>query len=217
MFVWAACRSVLGEQAAHMQQLAAGGADKIPPSEPEGQLLNRWRCMMASVRMPWTGPCHAGFAVVKRVTDRATGQAYAVKIMSLLPAGAEPTDNESTRWVQLRRRLGSGSMRGAWHALAPAGIRGKRGGRAEPPCPPCTPGHRARVAGAQRLCPPPHPRLPPSSEDIFKEIDILCCLDHDNVVALKEYFEEGNKARAQPAATFGAWACADLPIMPLRR
>ena len=27
-------------------------------------------------------------------------------------------------------------------------------------------------------------------EDIFKEIDILCSLNHDNVVFLKEYFEE---------------------------
>lgn len=33
------------------------------------------------------------------------------------------------------------------------------------------------------------------SEDIFKEIDILCGLNHDNVVYLKEYFEEGNKVR----------------------
>jgi len=40
-----------------------------------------------------------GFAVVKRVTERATGKAYAVKIMSLPTIGAEPTDNESTRWV----------------------------------------------------------------------------------------------------------------------
>lgn len=30
-------------------------------------------------------------------------------------------------------------------------------------------------------------------EDIFKEIDILCGLNHDNVLFLKEYFEEGNK------------------------
>jgi hypothetical protein len=34
------------------------------------------------------------------------------------------------------------------------------------------------------------------SEDIFKEIDILCGLNHDNVVYLKEYFEEGNKVRS---------------------
>jgi serine/threonine protein kinase len=38
-----------------------------------------------------------GFAVVKRVVERSTGRAYAVKIMSLPPVGAEPTDNESTR------------------------------------------------------------------------------------------------------------------------
>ncbi|GAB4813322.1 hypothetical protein N2152v2_000368 [Parachlorella kessleri] len=30
-------------------------------------------------------------------------------------------------------------------------------------------------------------------EDIFKEIDILIGLEHDNVIFLKEYFEEGNK------------------------
>jgi len=30
-------------------------------------------------------------------------------------------------------------------------------------------------------------------EDIFKEIDILCGLEHENVVSLKEYFEENNK------------------------
>ncbi|KAI8469504.1 MAG: kinase-like domain-containing protein [Monoraphidium minutum] len=68
-----------------------------------------------------------GFAVVRRVTERSTGSAYAVKIMTLPPAGREPSDNESTR------------------------------------------------------------------EDIFKEIDILCGLDHGNVVWLKEYFEEGGK------------------------
>jgi serine/threonine protein kinase len=33
-------------------------------------------------------------------------------------------------------------------------------------------------------------------EDIFKEIDILCGLNHENVVYLKEYFEEGNKVHA---------------------
>ncbi|GFH09910.1 protein kinase domain-containing protein, partial [Haematococcus lacustris] len=30
-------------------------------------------------------------------------------------------------------------------------------------------------------------------EDIFKEIDILCALNHENVIFLKEYFEEDNK------------------------
>jgi hypothetical protein len=34
---------------------------------------------------------------------------------------------------------------------------------------------------------------PANREDIFKEIDILCGLNHENVVYLKEYFEEGNK------------------------
>ena len=33
-------------------------------------------------------------------------------------------------------------------------------------------------------------------EDIFKEIDILVRLAHENVVYLKEYFQEINKARA---------------------
>ncbi|KXZ52376.1 hypothetical protein GPECTOR_9g420 [Gonium pectorale] len=30
-------------------------------------------------------------------------------------------------------------------------------------------------------------------EDIFKEIDLLCGMNHENVIFLKEYFEEGNK------------------------
>ena len=30
-------------------------------------------------------------------------------------------------------------------------------------------------------------------EDIFKEIDILIGMDHENVIFMKEYFEEGNK------------------------
>lgn len=33
----------------------------------------------------------------------------------------------------------------------------------------------------------------PCREDIFKEIDLLCDMNHDNVIFLKEYFEEGNK------------------------
>lgn len=33
-------------------------------------------------------------------------------------------------------------------------------------------------------------------EDIFKEIDILCGLNHENVIFLKEYYEENNKVRA---------------------
>lgn len=32
-------------------------------------------------------------------------------------------------------------------------------------------------------------------EDIFKEIDLLCGMNHENVIYLKEYFEEGNKVR----------------------
>ena len=38
-------------------------------------------------------------------------------------------------------------------------------------------------------------RTPASREDIFKEIDILVRLAHENVVYLKEYFQEVNKAR----------------------
>jgi hypothetical protein len=48
-------------------------------------------------------------------------------------------------------------------------------------------------------------------EDIFKEIDILCGLNHPNVVHLREYFEEGNKvrlaSRAAAAPSTRAW-CA---------
>lgn len=32
-------------------------------------------------------------------------------------------------------------------------------------------------------------------DDIFKEIDILCDLTHENVIFMKEYFEENNKVR----------------------
>lgn len=32
-------------------------------------------------------------------------------------------------------------------------------------------------------------------EDIFKEIDILIGMDHENVLNLKEYYEEGGKVR----------------------
>lgn len=40
-----------------------------------------------------------------------------------------------------------------------------------------------------------HPDVPCENtrEDIFKEIDILCSLNHENVLFLKEYFEENNK------------------------
>jgi hypothetical protein len=39
----------------------------------------------------------AGFAVVKLGTDKKTGEQFAVKIMTLPPAGVEPGDNENTR------------------------------------------------------------------------------------------------------------------------
>ena len=42
-------------------------------------------------------------------------------------------------------------------------------------------------------------------EDIFKEIDLLCGMNHENVIYLKEYFEEGNKVR--PVAAGAARAC----------
>jgi serine/threonine protein kinase len=49
-------------------------------------------------------------------------------------------------------------------------------------------------------------------EDIFKEIDILCSLNHDNVVFLKEYFEDGNKvgvlAALVPAGAGPQWIAA---------
>lgn len=35
-------------------------------------------------------------------------------------------------------------------------------------------------------------------EDIFKEIDILVGMEHENVIFMKEYFEENNKARICP-------------------
>ncbi len=38
-------------------------------------------------------------------------------------------------------------------------------------------------------------------EDIFSEIDILCGLKHENVIYLKEYFEEGNKVRTPVTST----------------
>jgi len=39
----------------------------------------------------------AGFAIVKLATDKKSGEQYAVKIMTLPPAGMEPGDNENTR------------------------------------------------------------------------------------------------------------------------
>ncbi|KAL4424298.1 hypothetical protein ABPG75_001599 [Micractinium tetrahymenae] len=68
-----------------------------------------------------------GFSVVKLATDRATGEQWACKIMSLPPPGKQYNENESSR------------------------------------------------------------------ADIFKEIDILLSLEHDNIVLMKEYFEENNK------------------------
>lgn len=35
-------------------------------------------------------------------------------------------------------------------------------------------------------------------EDIFKEIDILVGMNHENVIYLKEYFEEGDKVGPRP-------------------
>lgn len=40
-------------------------------------------------------------------------------------------------------------------------------------------------------------------EDIFKEIDILVGVDHENVLALKEYFEEGGKVCATGMSCIG--------------
>ena len=57
-----------------------------------------------------------------------------------------------------------------------------------------------------------HDGFPPGHacrEDIFKEIDILCGLNHENVVYLKEYFEEGNKVR-QAARFLHTWGDAHL-------
>ena len=51
-------------------------------------------------------------------------------------------------------------------------------------------------------------------EDIFKEIDILVGVDHENVLELKEYFEEGGKARSRAQARCrppGARAAAGRP------
>lgn len=64
-------------------------------------------------------------------------------------------------------------------------------------------------------CTPHHLLL--CSEDIFKEIDILCGLNHENVVFLKEYFEEGNKARNAHRALHVQAQCAAPPCPPLPR
>jgi len=68
-----------------------------------------------------------GFSVVKMVTDRATGEVLACKVMTLPPPGKKAGDGESTR------------------------------------------------------------------EDIFKEIDILMQMRHENIIYLKEYFEESGR------------------------
>ena len=51
-------------------------------------------------------------------------------------------------------------------------------------------------------------------EDIFKEIDILVGVDHENVLALKEYFEEGGKVSTKetcmPAALSSCQHAAGL-------
>ena len=39
-------------------------------------------------------------------------------------------------------------------------------------------------------------------EDIFKEIDILVGMEHENVIYMKEYFEENNKVLLPPTAHF---------------
>lgn len=38
---------------------------------------------------------------MKLATDKKSGEQYAVKIMTLPPAGVEPGDNENTRCVQV--------------------------------------------------------------------------------------------------------------------
>lgn len=120
--------------------------------------------------------------MVKRVTERSTGAAYAVKIMSLPPAGAEPSDNESTRCAAcfpFGRLHAPALVRGGSEARG-GGQRTVQEGVGAPPA----------VMTQQSIM---NAIIPYCSEDIFKEIDILCGLDHENVVALKEYFEEGNK------------------------
>lgn len=49
----------------------------------------------------------------------------------------------------------------------------------------CQQGHLARLTDPSPTC--------ACREDIFKEIDILVGMNHENVIFLKEYFEEGNK------------------------
>lgn len=45
-------------------------------------------------------------------------------------------------------------------------------------------------------------------EDIFKEIDILVGMEHDNVIFMKEYFEESNKVSKRGRREFaGTLSC----------
>ena len=44
-------------------------------------------------------------------------------------------------------------------------------------------------------------------EDIFKEIDILVGMNHENVIFLKEYFEEGDKVGAHTETH-----CVQMPL-----
>lgn len=60
----------------------------------------------------------------------------------------------------------------------------------------------------KRGCCAPVP--PCNREDIFKEIDIVCGLHHENVVFLKEYFEEGNKVGCGCAGQCARRACKRL-------
>ena len=48
-------------------------------------------------------------------------------------------------------------------------------------------------------------------EDIFKEIDILVGMEHENVLNLKEYYEEGGKVCTQTCKSINfvpaSWCC----------
>lgn len=74
----------------------------------------------------------------------------------------------------------------------------------------CSQHARKEHASTHGLCQPPDAvDLDVSCrEDIFKEIDILCGLNHENVVYLKEYFEEGNKVRRKMCSSHLCCVCA---------
>lgn len=139
-----------------------------------------------------------GFAVVKRVTEKRTGKPYAVKIMQLPPVGTEPGENESTRCMDGVMPDGQpgvavtvcGRVHSAWMAGAGACLLIFIDELMTTSC-------MKRVPLAQSLMLLGETQKAPSAvnirEDIFKEIDILCGLDHENIVFFKEYFEEGNK------------------------